>query len=205
MGSVRRVLAALVLAGAAAMPTFAQNLFMPAPFRDPAVTENHELPGASETVPPPQPLVQPLLRAPLPRPRPRMLDRMPDPPADAAATATAAPALASARPALAEPATTGRGQPSAQLAPPPAGAGGQIRIINNTAVAVATMSLIPAKGPAGPHALVANLAPFNVTSASLPAGRGCVFAVQGTFADGSPLAIDNIDLCRDPLINITVW
>jgi hypothetical protein len=131
------------------------------------------------------------------------------PPADAAATATAAPALASARPALAEPATTGRGQlapqPSPQLAPPPAGAGGQIRIINNTAVAVATMSLIPAKGPAGPHALVANLAPFNVTSAPLPAGRGCVFVVHGTFADGSPLAIDNIDLCRDPLINITVW
>jgi len=44
-----------------------------------------------------------------------------------------------------------------------------------------------------------------VTSAPLPAGRGCVFAVHGTFADGSPLAIDNIDLCRDPLINITVW
>jgi hypothetical protein len=197
--SVRRLLAALVLAGTAAMPAFGQNLFMPAPFRDPSVTENHELPGAGETVPPGQPPVQPLVSAPLPRPRPRM-------PADAAATA--APALASARPAVAEAATTGRGQlapqPSPQLAPPPAGAG-QIRIINNTAVAVATMSLIPAKGPAGPHALVANLAPFNVTSAPLPAGRGCVFAVQGTFADGSPLAIDNIDLCGDPLINITVW
>jgi hypothetical protein len=200
MGSVRAVLAVLLFAGTAAMPAFAQNLFMPAPFRDPAVTENQELPGAGESVPPRQPLVQPLDRAPLPRSRPRM----PYPAADAAATPTAAPALASARPALAEPATTGRGQPSSQLPPLPAGAGGQIRIINNTAVGVATMSLIP-KGPAGPHALVANLAPFNVTSASLPAGRGCVFAVQGTFADGSPLAIDNIDLCRDPLINITVW
>jgi hypothetical protein len=200
MGSVRRVLAALVLAGTVAMPALAQNLFMPPPFPEPSVTESHELPGAGETAPPAQPLVQPLGPAPLPRPRPRM-------PTDAAVTTT--PALASARPPVAEPATTGRGQlapqPSSQLAPLPAGAGGQIRIINNTAVAVATMSLIPAKGPAGPHALVANLAPFNVTSAPLPAGRGCVFAVQGTFADGSPLAIDNIDLCGDPLINITVW
>jgi hypothetical protein len=200
MGSVRSVLAALVLAGTAAMPALAlaQNLFMPAPFRDSAVTENHELPGAGEAVLPGQPLVQPLLHAPLPRPRPRM-------PMDAAATATAAPALATARPALAEPATTGRGQLAPQPSSLPAGAGGQIRIINNTAVAVATMSLIPAKGPAGPHALVANLAPFNVTSAPLPAGRGCIFTVHGTFADGSPIAIDNIDLCRDPLINITVW
>ena len=122
--------------------------FMPAPFRDLAVTENHELPGAGETVLPGQPLVQPLLRAPLPRPRPRM----PYPPTDV--TATAAPALASARPALADPATTGRGQLAPQPSSLPAGAGGQIRIINNTAVAVATMSLIPAKGPAGPHALV---------------------------------------------------
>jgi hypothetical protein len=198
MGSrVRTVLAALVLAGTAAMPAFPQNLFIPAPFRDPPVTENHELPGAGETVPP----AHPLLRAPLPRPRPRT----PYPPADATADATAAPALGSSRPALAELATTGRGQLAPQLAPQPAVAGQQIRIINNTAVVVATMSLIPAKGAALPRALVANLAPFNATSAPLPVGRGCVFAVHGTFADGSPLAIDNIDLCRDPLINITVW
>jgi hypothetical protein len=197
MISVRRVLAALVLAGTAATPAYAQNLFMPAPFRDPAVTENHQLPSMGETVLP----GQPLLNAPLPRPRPRL----PYPLADAAATAM--PALASARPGVAEPATTGRGQlaPQPPQPPQPAGAGGQIRIINNTALAVATMSLIPAKGPASPRALVANLAPFNVTSAPLPAGRGCIFAVHGTFADGSPLAIDNIDLCRDPLINITVW
>src|ERR1700735_5334410 len=139
MVSVRRVLAPLVLAGTAAMPAlgWAQNLFMPAPFREPSAIENRELRGAVETVTPGQPLVQPLVPAPLPRPRPRM---------PAAAAAPATPALASARPAVAEPATTGRGQlapqPSPQLAPLPAGAGGQIRIINNTAVAVATMSLI---------------------------------------------------------------
>jgi hypothetical protein len=91
------------------------------------------------------------------------------------------------------------------LAPQPAGAGGQIRIVNNTAIAVASMSLVPAKGPASSQPLLANLAPFNVASAPLPAGHGCIFAVHGTFADGSPLAIDNIDLCRDLLINITVW
>ncbi len=193
--SVRRVFTALVVAGTAAMPALAQNLFMPAPFRDLSVTENQQVPGAAETLPP----AQPLLRAPLPRPRP------PYPPADAAAGATAAPALASARPALAEPAATNRGQLAPELAPLPAGGGGQIRIVNNTAVAVASMSLIPAKGAAGARDLVANLAPFNATSAPLPAGRGCVFAVHGTFADGSPLAIDNIDLCRDPQINITVW
>jgi hypothetical protein len=34
---------------------------------------------------------------------------------------------------------------------------------------------------------------------------GCVYSVRGKFADGFPLAIDNVDLCRDPLINITVW
>jgi len=102
---------------------------------------------------------------------------------------------------VAEPATTGHGQPTS--APPSAGQ--QVRVVNNTAVAVATMSLIPEKGPAGPRAFVDNLAPFNATSAALPAGRGCVFTVHGTFADGSPLAVDHLDLCRDPVINITVW
>jgi len=192
MGSVGSVLAALGLgfgiAGTAAMPALAQNLFMPAPFPEPSVTVNHELPGTGDTMP----AGQPLLRAPLPRPRPRI---------SLETTATGTPALASARAEVAEPATTGRGQ----LAPPPASAAGQVRIVNNTALAVATMSLIPAKAPAGPHALVANLAPFTITSAQLPAGRGCMFAVSGTFADGSPIAIDMIDLCRDPLINITVW
>ena len=188
------VFATLGLAGSAAMPAFAQNLYMPAPFPAPTVTDNRELPGAGDNVLAGQAPVQSLLRAPLPRPRPRI-------PMDVAATAIAAPALASARPAAAEPATAGRGQPSSL----PAGAGRQVRIVNNTALAVATMSLIPAKGPAAAHALVANLAPFNMTSAPLPAGRGCIFAVHGTFVDGSPLAIDTIDLCRDPLINITVW
>ena len=197
MSGMRSTFAALGfgLVGTAAMPALAQNLYMPAPFPEPSVTTNHELTGVGDNVLADQAPVQPLLRAPLPRPRPRI-------PMDAAATATAAPALVSAGPAAAEPATSGRGQPPSSQ---PAGAGGQVRIVNNTALAVTTMSLIPAKAPAAAHALVANLAPFTITSAPLPAGRGCVFAVAGTFADGSPLAIDTIDLCRDPLINITVW
>jgi hypothetical protein len=191
MVSVRCVLAALGLglAGTVAMPALAQNLFMPAPFPEIPDTVNHEFPGVDS-----MPAGQPLLHAPLPRPRPRI-------PLDTTATALATPALASARASVAEPATTGRGQ----VASPPASAGGQVRIVNNTALAVATMSLIPAKAPSGAQALITNLGPFTVTNAALPAARGCVFAVQGTFADGSPLAIDTIDLCRDPLINITVW
>ena len=174
-----------VLVGGIAFPAFSQNLYVPAP-SPPLPAEPAPLAGL-ETAAPGQPLVP----VPLPRSRPKAY------PVVEAAAAVPAPVNG----AVAEPSTTGRGQPAS--APPSTGQ--QVRVVNNTAVAVATMALIPQRGPAGPHAFVDNLAPFTATSAPLPAGRGCVFAVHGAFADGSPLTVDHLDLCRDPLINITVW
>lgn len=184
-----KLVTAWVVAGIA-MPAVAQNLYVPAPFPDPPVRESQP-PGIAQASQP-----EPLLdRVPLPPARPRTLPR-----GDTASASTALPATPPG-PVAAEPTTTGR----AQTGPVSSAPGQYVRIINNTAVAVTAVSLVPAKRPGPPHPLVANLSPFNATNVPLPPGRGCLFAVHGTFANGAPLAIDNVDLCHDPLINITVW
>jgi hypothetical protein len=97
-------------------------------------------------------------------------------------------------------ATTGHGTRA-----PQAGGGQQLRISNNTNVKIATLSIIPTKGRVRPTRVAENLLPFKSTNAPLPLGQGCDFTVRGTFEDGSPLATGEVDLCRDPLINITLW
>jgi hypothetical protein len=183
---VKSLITGLLVVGIA-LPAFCQNLYVPAP--PPPLSAEPAPLQALATTP-----AEPLLFVPLPRSRPKPMYPVSD-----VAAAAPAPALQSA--SVAEPATTGRGQPASASQSP----GQQVRVVNNTAVAVATMSLVPEKGPASPRAFVDNLAPFNATSAPLPVGRGCVFTVHGAFADGSPLAVDHLDLCHDPLINITVW
>jgi hypothetical protein len=97
-------------------------------------------------------------------------------------------------------ATTGHGTRA-----PQAGGSQQLRISNNTNVKIATLSIIPTKGRVRPTRIAENLPPFKSTNAPLPLGQGCDFTVRGTFEDGSPLATGEVDLCRDPLINITLW
>jgi hypothetical protein len=91
--------------------------------------------------------------------------------------------------------------PAASAAP----ANGEVSIANNSASKIAMISIIAVKRPGKPYDLVQNLEPFSKTNAPLPPKRGCVFNVRGKFENGSPLSIDNVDLCRDPVINVTVW
>ena len=83
--------------------------------------------------------------------------------------------------------------------------GQQIRITNNSPAKVKTIAIVPLKGAGGPYNLVENLDAFKAATAALPAKGGCVYSIRGQFADGSPLSVNNVDLCSDPLINITVW
>ncbi len=81
--------------------------------------------------------------------------------------------------------------------------GQQIHITNNTGGKVKSLSIVP-KGGGAAHSLIENLEGFKSASAALPKG-GCVYNIRGQFTDGSALSIDNVDLCNDPSINITVW
>jgi len=95
--------------------------------------------------------------------------------------------------------TTGNG---ARL---PQAAGQQLRISNKTNVTIATLSILPTRGLMRPTRIAGNLRPSKSTNALLPQGQGCDFTVHGAFEDGSPIATDGVDLCRDPTINITLW
>ena len=123
----------------------------------------------------------------------------------------ATPAIAAAAGASTE-AVVDTPQPASAVATAPAkpvlpsvNNGQQIRITNNTLAKVKSLSILAAKSGGRPYNLVENLDPFKAASAPLPAKGGCVYNIRGQFSEGSPFSIDNIDLCADPTINITVW
>ncbi len=125
-----------------------------------------------------------------------------------AATSGVARATAPAAPPAAEPGATAPSAVAAVPSPPSAAtptADRDIIIANNAGISIATLSITPANSGGTAVTIAEHLGALKTAHAPLPAGSGCAFKVAGTFADGSTLAIESVDLCRDPVINITVW
>ena len=68
-------------------------------------------------------------------------------------------------------------------------------VTNSRAVALTELDATPSGGTL-PKAIVSNLAPGKKISVSLATDKSCVFALHGTYADGSSTDSASVDLCK---------
>ena len=76
-----------------------------------------------------------------------------------------------------------------------------VMVTNSRAVALTELDATPS-GATSPKAIVSNLAPGKKISVSLATDKSCVFALHGTYADGSSTDSTSVDLCKDKNINL---
>jgi hypothetical protein len=74
-------------------------------------------------------------------------------------------------------------------------------VTNSRAVALTKLEATPSGGTL-PKAIVSNLAPGEKISVSVATDKFCLFALHGTYADGSSADLTSIDLCKDKNVNL---
>jgi hypothetical protein len=74
-------------------------------------------------------------------------------------------------------------------------------VTNSRAVALTELDATPSGGTL-PKAIVSNLAPGKKISVSVSTDKSCLFALHGTYADGSSADLTSVDLCKDKNVNL---
>jgi hypothetical protein len=74
-------------------------------------------------------------------------------------------------------------------------------VTNSRAVALTELDATPSGGTL-PKAIVSNLAPGKKLSVSVSTDKSCLFALHGTYADGSSADLTSVDLCKDKNVNL---
>ena len=74
-------------------------------------------------------------------------------------------------------------------------------VTNSRAVALTALDATPSGGTL-PKAIVSNLAPGKKISVSVATDKSCLFALHGTYADGSSTDSTSVDLCKDKNVNL---
>ena len=116
--------------------------------------------------------------------------------AQAAAPAPAANALAANGPPTAAAIGKRHKKPNKKVTPSVV-----VMVTNSRAVALTELDATPS-GATSPKAIVSNLAPGKKISVSLATDKSCVFALHGTYADGSSTDSASVDLCKDKNVNL---
>src|SRR5580692_6611158 len=74
-------------------------------------------------------------------------------------------------------------------------------VTNSRAVALTELDATPSGGTL-PKGIVSNLAPGKKLSVSVATDKSCLFALHGTYADGSSGDLTSVDLCKDKNVNL---
>ena len=74
-------------------------------------------------------------------------------------------------------------------------------VTNSRAVALTELDATPSGGTL-PKGIVSNLAPGKKLSVSVATDKSCLFALHGTYADGSSGDLKSVDLCKDRNVNL---
>ena len=74
-------------------------------------------------------------------------------------------------------------------------------VTNSRAVALTELDATPSGGTL-PKGIVSNLAPGKTLSVSVATDKSCLFALHGTYADGSSGDLTSVDLCKDKNVNL---
>jgi hypothetical protein len=76
-----------------------------------------------------------------------------------------------------------------------------VAVTNSRAVALTELDATPSGGTL-PKGIVSNLAPGKKLSVSVATDKSCLFALHGTYADGSSGDLTSVDLCKDKNVNL---
>jgi hypothetical protein len=74
-------------------------------------------------------------------------------------------------------------------------------VTNSRAVALTELDATPSGGTL-PKGIVSNLAAGKKLSVSVAIDKSCLFALHGTYADGSSGDLKSVDLCKDKNVNL---
>jgi hypothetical protein len=121
-------------------------------------------------------------------------------PATVAQDAAAAPDAA-AEPAKAKPKRKPKPKPKKPKTTGKPGPG-QILVTNNRGSALQQLTLTSLKAPDKSAVVAKGLAAGAKVLAKVPAKAGCEFSVAGEFEDGTSLAIDGVEVCKDRTLNL---
>jgi hypothetical protein len=84
----------------------------------------------------------------------------------------------------------------------PAPRAGNLVVTNQRRAMLLELSLVARERGNATSVMAGEIPPGGRQVTQLPARAGCIFNVEGRFADGSTVAVANINLCKDGRINL---